>query len=114
MYTLLSQPSMKYCNDTLLCAAVWRISLQQHPAVLLWEQAKELKSWGADGVIVGSALVRALGEASSTVGFPPVPMTTSGLHLWRLTKSMPHPAKSVVQQATLQATCDMPGAGGGA
>ena len=30
-------------------------------------QAKELKSWGADGVIVGSALVRALGESSSKV-----------------------------------------------
>ena len=29
------------------------------------EQAKEIKDWGADGVIVGSALVRALGEASS-------------------------------------------------
>jgi hypothetical protein len=30
-------------------------------------QARELKSWGADGVIVGSALVRALGESSSKV-----------------------------------------------
>lgn len=29
------------------------------------EQAKELVSWGADGVICGSALVRALGEAAS-------------------------------------------------
>lgn len=29
------------------------------------EQAAQLASWGADGVIVGSALVRALGEASS-------------------------------------------------
>ena len=29
------------------------------------EQAKEIKDWGADGVIVGSALVRALGEAPS-------------------------------------------------
>ena len=27
------------------------------------EQAKQIASWGADGVIVGSALVRALGEA---------------------------------------------------
>jgi tryptophan synthase alpha chain len=29
------------------------------------EQAAQLKAWGADGVIVGSALVRALGEAGS-------------------------------------------------
>lgn len=29
------------------------------------EQAKQIKDWGADGVIVGSALVKALGEASS-------------------------------------------------
>lgn len=28
-------------------------------------QAVELREWGADGVIVGSALVKALGEASS-------------------------------------------------
>ena len=27
------------------------------------EQAAQLAAWGADGVIVGSALVRALGEA---------------------------------------------------
>jgi tryptophan synthase alpha chain len=30
------------------------------------EQAKQIMQWGADGVIVGSALVRALGEAKST------------------------------------------------
>ena len=30
-------------------------------------QARELKKWGADGVIVGSALVRALGEALTKV-----------------------------------------------
>ena len=29
------------------------------------EQAKQIKDWGADGVIVGSALVKALGESSS-------------------------------------------------
>ena len=29
------------------------------------EQARQLKDWGAQGVIVGSALVRALGEAPS-------------------------------------------------
>ena len=29
------------------------------------EQAKQVKEWGADGVIAGSAFVRALGEASS-------------------------------------------------
>lgn len=29
------------------------------------EQARQLKDWGAQGVIVGSALVRALGEAAS-------------------------------------------------
>eukprot|EP00890_Picochlorum_soloecismus_P004708 jgi/Picsp_1/5238/NSC_02601-R1_tryptophan synthase subunit alpha len=29
------------------------------------EQAKQIKDWGADGVIVGSALVKALGEAGS-------------------------------------------------
>ena len=29
------------------------------------QQAKEIKDWGADGVIVGSALVRALGESGS-------------------------------------------------
>ena len=29
------------------------------------EHAKQIVKWGADGVIVGSALVRALGEASS-------------------------------------------------
>ena len=29
------------------------------------DQAAQLAEWGADGVIVGSALVRALGEASS-------------------------------------------------
>jgi len=29
------------------------------------EQAKQIKAWGADGVIVGSALVKALGEAGS-------------------------------------------------
>ena len=28
-------------------------------------QAQELKSWGADGVIVGSALVKALGESAT-------------------------------------------------
>ena len=27
------------------------------------EQARQLRAWGADGVIVGSALVKALGEA---------------------------------------------------
>lgn len=30
------------------------------------EQAKQIKAWGADGVIVGSALVKALGEAGSS------------------------------------------------
>ena len=30
------------------------------------EQAKQIMEWGADGVIVGSALVRALGEAKTT------------------------------------------------
>lgn len=29
------------------------------------EQAKQIRAWGADGVIVGSALVKALGEAAS-------------------------------------------------
>ena len=29
------------------------------------EQAQQLAEWGADGVIVGSALVRALGEAAT-------------------------------------------------
>ena len=29
------------------------------------EQAQEVVKWGADGVIVGSALVKALGEAAS-------------------------------------------------
>lgn len=29
------------------------------------EQAKQIKAWGADGVIVGSALVKALGEAET-------------------------------------------------
>ena len=28
-------------------------------------QAKELRGWGAEGVIVGSALVKALGEADT-------------------------------------------------
>ena len=28
-------------------------------------QAQQVRSWGAEGVIVGSALVKALGEASS-------------------------------------------------
>ena len=28
-------------------------------------QARELRSWGAEGVIVGSALVKALGEADN-------------------------------------------------
>jgi tryptophan synthase alpha chain len=27
------------------------------------EQARQIKAWGADGVIVGSALVKALGES---------------------------------------------------
>jgi tryptophan synthase alpha chain len=30
------------------------------------EQARQIKNWGADGVIVGSALVKALGEAGSS------------------------------------------------
>lgn len=30
------------------------------------EQAAQIKAWGAEGVIVGSALVKALGEAPST------------------------------------------------
>ncbi len=29
------------------------------------EQARQIVAWGAEGVIVGSALVRALGEAAS-------------------------------------------------
>jgi hypothetical protein len=32
---------------------------------LLFFQAVELRKWGADGVIVGSALVKVLGEANS-------------------------------------------------
>ena len=32
------------------------------------EHAKQLRAWGADGVIVGSALVKCLGEAATPVG----------------------------------------------
>lgn len=31
------------------------------------DQAAQIKSWGAEGVICGSALVKALGESSSPV-----------------------------------------------
>lgn len=41
------------------------------------EQAKQIASWGADGVIVGSALVRALGEA-------PTPGAPDGRYILRL------------------------------
>ena len=45
---------------------------QQHRSVAyclrrLSMQAKQLAEWGVEGVIVGSALVKALGEASSPV-----------------------------------------------
>ena len=32
------------------------------------EQARQIKGWGADGVIVGSALVKALGESGGEEG----------------------------------------------
>ncbi len=35
--------------------------------MLYLTQAKQLAEWGVEGVIVGSALVKALGEASSPV-----------------------------------------------
>ena len=46
------------------------------------EHAAQIASWGADGVIVGSALVRALGEAAT----PGTPRHTHAV-------SRPHPFK---------------------
>ncbi len=53
-------------------------------------QAKQLAEWGADGVIVGSALVKALGEAPSKV--PPAPPPKYGpavLPRWPCVKVAP-------------------------
>jgi tryptophan synthase alpha chain len=41
------------------------------------EQAAQLAAWGADGVIVGSALVRALGEAPTPGALPPSTSTST-------------------------------------
>ena len=58
------------CCDVLCCEVRGGVALRvaelaASRAIVAAVQARQIKAWGAEGVICGSALVKALGEAGS-------------------------------------------------